>query len=144
MITLLHTTKTLTNMEILCIKEKKGYLNRIKEWGSIFEKGKKYKYTNIENQSVAITTNTVKHYNHISKLESIIVSLPFISVIGDDGKEYNMCSLTKKEIVKLHNIKLSENGDIPFRWKTYLCEEFFQTKGEIRDKILDKLGIENI
>jgi hypothetical protein len=137
----MNTIKTSTNMELLCIKEKSGYLNRIKEWGSIFQRGKKYKYKNIENQSVAITTNIVKHYDHISKLESIVVSLPFISVIGEDGKEYNMCSLTKKEIVKLHNINLEENGDIPFRWKTYLCEEFFQTKSEIRDKILDKLGI---
>lgn len=79
-------------------------------------------------------------YKEIGDRYTIKVELPFIRVIGDDTSIYHFCALTHQEISSRYNITLKK-GKVPFRYTTYLLEEYFEYKDVIRNNKLNELGI---
>lgn len=79
-------------------------------------------------------------YKEIGDRYTIKVELPFIRVIGDDKSINDFCTLTHQEISSRYNITLKK-GKVPFRYTTYLFEEYFEYKDVIRNNKINELGI---
>lgn len=90
------------------------------------------------------TSYIIVNENELKQFErdryTIKVELPFIRVIGDDKSIYYFCTLTHQEISFRYNITLKK-GKVPFRYTTYLFEEYFEYKDVIRNNKLNELGI---
>mgnify|MGYP006350500491 CR=1 FL=1 len=80
-------------------------------------------------------------HNEIMERYTTKVKLPFIQVRGDDGNNYDLCTLTKEEILSLYDVAINKQGKIAFNYSTSLVEEYFDFKEITRDKKLKELGI---
>lgn len=147
-------------MDVLCIKTTGAH------WGNFYEKDKFYKYNQFISCDRRLILDTEAYFSYLSKIAgsiiwirqgytegdivrleliedyktssqikkeyTILINLPFVTIFGEDSHTGQYCLLKRSEVELKY-------GSCKFDTSVDFLEDYFITRQEIRDNLIDSI-----